>query len=378
MDSRYQTLAEIITKQVVSIQPGEKVLIEITNTEDQLAAALIREIYKAGGKPFYVQQRDCLKKSWLAGADEEILSLQAKWDRQRMEEMDVYIGLRLNENPYDLSGIPVEKEQIFRQCYEVPVHFETRLPKTRWLAMRVPNAAMALEASMGTAEFEDFYFRACSIDYREFARRMEPLAKRMEDADLIRIKGADVDLTFHKKGIPVCVCHGTRNLPAGEVFSAPIRDSVEGYIRYNVPSIFDHSKYEGIRLEFHKGRIMDVSCSSGDLCRLRSVFELDEGAGYIGEFAMGTNPFIDRVIGDILFDEKSAGSFHFTPGRSYDACGNENVSSVHWDLIYHMQPEYGGGEIWFDHDLIQRDGLYIPEDLQLLNPEKLKNAIGKQ
>lgn len=375
MKEIYEKFARLICEQSLAIQPGEKVLIEITGMEDGLAAALIRAVYKAGGLPFYNQLRDSLQSVWISGAGAEAMEMQAAWDMRRMEEMGVYIGLRISDNPFDMSAVPQEKSQLYRTCYERPVHFETRLPHTRWLVTCLPNASMAQAAGMATEELERFYYRCCCIDYDRFARRMEPLAKRMAQTDQVRITGADVDLHFSIKDVGVCVCRGNRNIPAGEVFTAPVRESVEGFIRYNTPSMYNGQLYSGICLEFSRGRIEKVSCRQGSQTDLEEIFQIDGGARYIGEFALGTNPFVDRIMGNILFDEKAACSFHFTPGNSYQSCGNGNVSKIHWDLIYRMQPAFGGGEIWFDNVLIQKDGLYLLEDLQPLNPENLRAEL---
>lgn len=375
MKEIYTKYASLIVGQTVAVKPGEKVLIELSGVEDGMAAELIRAVYAAGGKPFYTQRRDCLKSAWITGADGEAMEMQARWDKARMEEMDVYISLRISENPYDLSVIPSEKSQLYRACYERPVHFETRIPHTRWLAMCLPSASMAQATGMATEEFEQFYYRCCCIDYRRFAQRMEPLAELMRCTDRVRIQGRDVDLSFSIKNMGVCVCRGTRNIPAGEVFTAPTAGSIEGYIQYNTPSLFNGQFFSGVRLEIAGGTIEKVSCQQGSQERLEEIFQTDPGARHIGEFALGTNPFVDRIVGDTLFDEKAAGSFHFTPGNSYTICGNGNVSKIHWDLIYRMQPEYGGGEIWFDDTLVQKDGHYLIEDLRPLNPEHLRAEL---
>ena len=375
MNESYKKYAKLIVNEVVCVKPGEKVLIEVTDADDGLACEMIRAVYAAGGRPFYHQLRDSLQSVWISGADEETVRMQATWDVQRMQEMDVYISLRLNKNPYDMAEIPIKQSQMYRTFYERPVHFQTRIPHTRWLATCEPNEAVAQSAGMATESFVKFYFESCCIDYKRFAQRMKPLADLMQRTDQVRIKGESVDLSFSIKDKGVCVCRGTHNIPAGEVFTAPVIDSAEGYIRYNTPTFFDNELFEGVQLELHEGKIVSYSCQRGNQAHMDAIFATDEGARHIGEFAMGTNPFIERVVGSILFDEKAAGSFHFTPGNAYETCGNGNVSKIHWDMVYRMQPEYGGGEIWFDDVLIQKDGLYLPEELQPLNPALLKKEI---
>ena len=372
---RLKSFAKTIVEHCCAVQPGERVLVEVTGCEDALAAEVIRAVYDAGGVPFYSQIWDSLQAAWLERAGGEDIRKRAEWDEARMREMDVYIGLRSNANSFDLSAVPADKTSLYRREYETPVHFRTRIPKTRWLVTRIPNASMAQNAGMPTREFEEFYYSCCGIDYDRFRARMQPLAEAMRSAHNVRIKGEGVDLRFEMCGAGVSVCSGTRNIPAGEVFSAPALESVEGYIRYNIPVRFNGMEFKGVRLGFERGRIVDIRCESGDAAALEAIFDTDEGARYIGEFAMGTNPFVDRVVGDILFDEKAAGSFHFTPGNSYEGCGNGNKSGIHWDMVYRMQSEYGGAEIWFDDTLIECDGLFVPDELQPLNPENLRREL---
>lgn len=372
---RISKFAKVIVERCCAVKEGERVLVEVTGSEDALAAEVIRAVYDAGGVPFYNQVWDSLQSVWLERAGVEAVKLRAGWDTERMREMDVYIGLRSCANSFDMAGVSSEQNRMYRLEYETPVHFQTRLPHTRWLVTRVPTASMAQKAGMPTREFEEFYYRCCSIDYDRFREAMQPLTETMRKAKNVRIKGEGVDLSFTMCGAEVSICSGTRNIPDGEVFSAPTVDSVEGCIRYNVPTTYNGVEYRGIRLEFEHGRIVSTSCESGDAKKLEDIFDTDDGARYIGEFAIGTNPFVDRPVGDILFDEKAAGSLHFTPGNSYESSGNGNKSGIHWDLVYRMQPEYGGAEIWFDDTLIMRDGLFVPNELTHLNPEQLSRML---
>ena len=372
MEDINQRFAALIVTQACAVQPGERVLTELTDPDEGLGAELIRAVHRVGGHPFYHQMRDTLEAAWISCADEDTIRRQADWDRQRMEQMDVFISLRRSENPCDLTEIPAEQAQLYRSLYTRPVHFETRLPHTRWLAMALPSPAMAQAAGMSTRELYQFYYDSCLIDYRQFHRRMMPLAELMTQTDQVRITGPQLELQFSVRDMDVSICRGNRNIPAGEVFTAPVPDSVEGHIRYNVPVRWEGQLFTGVTLAFSHGSIVNVSCEIGDRERLAQIFDTDAGARYIGEFAMGTNPFIHRITGDILFDEKAAGSFHFTPGNSY---GPGNKSRIHWDMVRRMQPEYGGGDIYFDGVLVQRDGLFVLPELLPLNPENLKREL---
>jgi aminopeptidase len=198
---------------------------------------------------------------------------------------------------------------------------------------------------------------------------LNALKKRMDQADKVHIKGKGTDLRFSIKKIGSVTCGGEYNIPDGEVFSAPVKDSVEGVVQYNCPTIYQGVSFDNIRLVFKKGKI--VEATSNNTKRLNEILDTDPGARYIGEFAIGFNPHILNPMQDILFDEKIAGSFHFTPGKCYEMADNGNNSSVHWDMVCIQRPEYGGGEIIFDGEVIRKDGMFIPKDLQKLNPAYL-------
>jgi len=228
---------------------------------------------------------------------------------------------------------------------------------------------MAQMAGMSTPAFEDFFFRVCLLDYARLADAMVPLAERMRKTDQVRLKGPGTDLRFSIKDIGVVPCEGRRNLPDGECFTAPVRSSVEGTITYNTPSLYQGTTYEGISFTFEGGRIVRAAGEPAD--RLLAVLDSDEGARYVGEFSLGFHPFILSPMKDTLFDEKIAGSLHFTPGQAYGIADNGNRSRVHWDLVLIQRPEYGGGEVWFDGECIRRDGRFIVPELEGLNPERL-------
>jgi aminopeptidase len=240
-----------------------------------------------------------------------------------------------------------------------------RVKKTRWVVLRWPTSAMAQQAGMSTEAFEDFYFKVCTLDYARMLPAMRALKKLMDSTDRVEIKGPGTDLRFSIKGIPSIVCGGGHNIPDGEVFTAPVRNSVQGYVSYNAPTIYQGTAFDRVRFEFKDGRI--ISATSTDNRRLNEILDSDEGARYIGEFALGFNPHILHPMRDILFDEKIAGSFHFTPGQAYEQADNGNRSQVHWDLVNIQRKDYGGGEIWFDGKLIRRDGVFLPKSLQPLN-----------
>ncbi|HHT37182.1 MAG: aminopeptidase [Candidatus Wallacebacter cryptica] len=367
-DPRIQTLAENLINYSCELQPGEKVLIECTGVETDLVTALIEAAYQAGGLPFVKLNNAEVNRSLLMQAEAEQLALAAKYDAGLMQEMDAYIGFRSDKNSSELSDVPPEKQQLYQMHYSQPVHGKIRVPHTKWVVLRYPSPAMAQMAEMSTAAFEDFYFRVCNLDYAKLSKAMDALVDLMDRTDQVRIVGPGTDLTFSIKGIPTIKCDGRLNIPDGEVFTAPVRDSVNGMLTYNTPALYQGTTFTNVRFEFENGKIVKATADS-HVERLNSILDTDEGARYIGEFAIGVNPFILKPMKDTLFDEKIAGSFHFTPGSCYDEAPNGNDSSVHWDLVNIQRADFGGGEMHFDGVLIRKDGLFVLDELKDLNPD---------
>lgn len=369
-DPRINKLAHILVNYSCSLKKGEKVLIEAYGIDTPLINALVEETYKAGAYPFVETFNHSVQRALLMGTSEEHCRLMEKYAEARMKDMDAYIGIRGGENSYELSDVPADKNQIYQKLYSLPVHHDIRVKKTKWVVLRYPNPSMAQLSGMSTEKFEDFYFDVCTLDYSKMDRAMDSLAALMNRTDRVRLIAKDTDLTFSIKGIGSMKCSGLRNIPDGEIYSAPVKNSVNGVITYNAPSIEQGLKHENVRLEFKDGKI--VSATGNYAKELNAVLDTDEGARYVGEFAIGVNPYVVSPMGDILFDEKISGSIHFTPGACYDDCDNGNRSSIHWDLVLIMTPEYGGGEIWFDDVLIRKDGRFVLPELECLNPENLK------
>lgn len=352
------------------LKPDEKILIEVHGREVPLARALIEEAYKAKGKPFLHLYDYKLERALLKGMTAEHEKEIGEYDLNVMKDMDAYIDIRATENLTEGNNIPEEKQGYFRKYYTKPVHLKERCTNTKWAVLRYPNDAMAQLAGMSTEDYEDFYFNACLADYSKMGKAMQSLGKLMDRTDKVRIKAPGTELTFSIKGIPSVPLDGHRNIPDGEIYTSPVRDSVNGIISFNVPSPQDDCVFKDIVLKFKDGKIIDAK--SSDTEKLNKILDVDDGARYIGEFAFGVNPMIDHPITDILFDEKIYGSFHLTPGKCYANASNGNMSSLHWDMIQIQRPEYGGGEIYFDDILIRKDGVFVLDELKCLNPENLK------
>ncbi|NLD59008.1 MAG: aminopeptidase [Clostridiales bacterium] len=368
-DARIDRLAETLVHFSTEVKPGENVLIQSVNGNRELVKALIGEVYRAGGRPYVWLFDTEVERALMMGCTEEQLNLRAEADAFMMRKMQVYIGVSAVMNRAEQADVPAGKQTLHSVKYLEPVHGLIRVPKTRWVVLRFPTRAMAQMANMSTEAFEDFYFDVCNMDYSRMDAAMTPLVEWMNRTDRVRIAGPGTDLTFSIKGIGAIKCSGRMNIPDGEVYTAPVRDSVNGVIRYNTPSTHDGFSFENVELTFRDGKIVEVRAN--DTKRANHIFDQDEGARYVGEFAIGVNPHITKAMNNILFDEKIMGSFHFTPGACYDECDNGNRSALHWDLVCIQTPEYGGGEMWFDDVLVRKDGRFVPKEIEGLNPENL-------
>lgn len=368
-DPRVLTLARNLIHFSCELQKGENVLIETAGGNDDLVRALIKEAYKAGANPFLWTRDPAFDRELLLACNPEQLAARAKWDAAVMSGMQAYIGVRGGGNASELADVPSEKMNDYMKFYWTPVHGQIRVPKTRWVVLRYPTPSMAQLANMSTEAFEDFYFNVCCLDYAKMDRAMDALKTLMEKTDRVRLVGPGTDLAFSIKGLPAIKCAGRVNIPDGEIFTAPVRGSVNGTIAYNAPSLENGFTYTDIRFVFENGKIIEANAN--DTKRINEQLDIDEGARYVGEFAVGVNPYVTFPMKDTLFDEKIAGSIHFTPGSCYDECDNGNKSSQHWDLVLIQTPEYGGGEIYFDGVLVRKDGRFVLPELECLNPENL-------
>jgi aminopeptidase len=368
-DPRVERLAEILLDYSVAIQPGENLLIELMGAGIPLTEALIRGAYQRKARPFVQVREGRLQRLLLKEIEAEHLKQWAELEQVQMKAMQAYIGIRGTENSFEQKDVPANQHRLYMEHYVKPVHLQIRVAKTKWCVMRYPTPGLAQQANMSTEGFEDLYFNVCNLNYSKMDHAMDALVERMAKADRVRVVGPGTDLSFSIKGIPAIKCAGKMNLPDGEVFTAPVRDSVEGVLSYNVPAVYQGHLFREIKFRFEKGRI--VEATADDTERLNAILDTDEGARYLGEFSFGMNPYLKEPMQDALFDEKIDGSLHITPGSAYDEADNTNRSAIHWDLVLIQRPEWGGGSVFFDDELIRKDGLFVPAELQPLNPDNL-------
>ncbi len=363
-DTRIDALARQLVRYSTSLKKDEKVLIDLFDVPDSIGLALIREVRAKGALPFVRVYQARLTRELLKGAQDGQYSVMSKHLLAEMQDMDAYIAIRGGNNIAETSDVPVERMQLAMKHLR-PVQ-DYRVKKTKWSVLRWPSPSMAQQAGMSTEAFEDFYFKVCLLDYKALVPAMNALKKLMDKTDRVEITGPGTDLRFSIKDIPTLISAGCYNVPDGEVFTSPVRNSVEGFITYNAPTIYQGIGFDGIRLEFSQGKVIKAEAGAKTK-ELNKILDTDEGARYIGEFALGVHPLILEPMRDILFDEKIAGSFHFTPGQAYEDADNGNRSQIHWDIVNIQRKDYGGGEIRFDGKLIRKDGLFLPKAFAKLN-----------
>ena len=366
-DPRFDALAEVLAGFSTRLQKGEKALIDVFDIPPEMVVSLIRKVREKGALPFVNLQSNIVNREMLRGADQAQFQTMASYELARMQAMNAYIAVRGSYNITEHSDVPSDRMLLAMKLLK-PV-LEHRVNKTKWVVLRWPSPSMAQLSGMSTEAFEEFFFRVCTLDYARMETAMQPLKRLMDKTDQVHITGPGTDLRFSIKGIPTVACGGQHNIPDGEVFTCPVKDSAEGYIQYNTPTIYQGTAFDSVRLGFSKGRI--VEASANETAVLNKILDSDDGARYLGEFALGFNPHVREPMRDILFDEKIAGSFHLTPGEAYEKADKGNRSQVHWDLVCIQRPEYGGGEIRFDGKLVRKDGIFVLDDLKGLNPENL-------
>ena len=363
-DKRNEVLAQQLIDYSVRLKKGEVLYLEIKGKETlELGKEIIKYATQKGGVPFWYYSDESILRNWIGGAKDEQFKKQAQLHMHLMKKADAYIGLRGSDNPFDLADINRKQIDKMNSLFYKPVHLEQRVKRTKWVVLRYPNNAMAQLAETSQETFEKFYFDVCCADYKKMSKAMDPLVKLMKKTNNVHITGPGTDLTFSIKGIPNVKCDGQRNIPDGEVYTAPVKKSVNGTIKFNTPSLYQGNLYNNIAFTFENGKIIEATCT-GDDKMLNKILDTDSGARYIGEFAIGVNPFILHPMKDTLFDEKIGGSFHFTPGQCYDEASNGNQSAIHWDLVLIQRKDYGGGEIYFNNKLIRKDGIFTDKKLE--------------
>jgi aminopeptidase len=372
MDPRIKQLSKNLIGYSTALKPGERIVIKASDSLSYpLVEALVNEAYSVGGVPFVRLQNSKISRALLRNANEAQLQFEEAQLLELVKTAQAYIGCYSDENSFEASDVPGDQQKMSSKISKPSLDW--RVGKTKWCVLAAhPSSAMAQAAEMSGEEFEEFYWNVCLLDYAKMSRAMDPLVALMRRTDRVHIVGRGTDLSFSIKGIPAIKCDGKFNVPDGEVFTAPVKESVNGMIYFTAPTIYESKRFGGVSLIFKNGKLIEATCEQGDYKTLHEFLNCDEGARYVGEFAIGVNPYVVKPMLDILFDEKIAGSFHFTPGMCYDEAPNGNNSQIHWDMVCIQTPEYGGGEMYFDDVLVRKNGRFVLSELEGLNPENLK------
>lgn len=374
LDPRVTRLAELLCDHSTRLDSSDTVLVHASDVPNVAVAEVVRVARSRGARVAVRLESEVVRHALMLAMDEANATMIATNEAFEMDNMTAYISLRGSNNVFMASDIPDQVMSVWQRVYATPVVFERRVPNTKWVGLRWPTPSMAQQASLSTAAFEDFYFRVTTMDYARMEEAAKPLKDLMERTDRVELKGPGLDLSFSIQGIGAVSCHGRRNIPDGECFSCPVKDSVNGEIAFNTVSLYQGQEFSGIRYVLKDGRIVEATAGERTE-KLNEILDTDEGARFIGEWSLGYNPHILHPMKDTLFDEKIAGSFHFTPGNAYPPPGgNGNKSAIHWDTVMIQRPEYGGGEVWFDGRLVRKDGLFVLPELEGLNPDRLGKA----
>jgi len=370
IDPRDTDLAQLLISHSIKAKKGELVFIEAVGLDTVgLAMALSKAVLNAGAAPYVHIVEPEQRRAFLLNAKEASMERLGEFELLQMQNADCFIGIRGTQNSFENADVSRDQMKLYAKHIAKPVHLEERVKRTRWCVLRYPNPAMAQLAQRSREAFAEFYYKVCTLDYAKMARDVRALKALMEKTDHVHIRGPGTDLQFSMKNIPVVPCTGTHNIPDGECFSAPVKDSVNGTVAFNAPTIWDGAPYEQLAMTFKDGRIIKATAANKDQTdRLNKILDQDEGARYVGEFSLAFNPMIKHPMRDILFDEKIAGSFHMAMGQAYEEANNSNQSALHWDMVCIQRKDYGGGEMYFDGKLVRKDGVFLAKNLAGLNP----------
>jgi len=372
---RLDLLAERMANYSLKLEKGERCLIAAGHSAMPLAKAFAEECLKVGAVPIVYFMDEELTRLFLASLpqnDDEILkeAIATYVDpiNLMMDGVESVAVIRSKDTDTPYQGATGKTLLAYQQKFGQLFHRFTN--EKKWVVLDWPTEHQARKANMPYAEFYKFVMDISLVDYAAMYQAALPAKAVLDAADRVHIKGPGTDLRFSKKGINTIIGAAANSYPDGELYTAPVKDSVEGYVTFTVPSIYMGQTFEGIRLEFSRGEIIKATCQGGDANVLNAIFQTDEGASYIGEFALGINPDVTRPMNDIHYDEKIAGSFHLTPGNCYNDAYNGNRSSIHWDQVCMQDPAHGGGEIWLDGELLRKNGIFVMEEFKALNPRQ--------
>jgi aminopeptidase len=364
-DKRVLKHADILVNYCTDIQPGDRVIIEATTLAQPLLEALIERVLKRGGHPYMVTKLPNEETIFLKYAEDEQLTTPHIFTKLAYEQFEARIRVHAIADSDAFKDIPDEKQSLYAKG-KAPI-LKTQMVRgqakeLKWVTTLFPTEAYAKEAGMSLEAYEDFVYSTMHADsddpvahWLNVEKEQQHYIELFSGKDKVVLRGPNVDLRLSVKGRTFVNSSGRHNMPSGEIFTGPVENSVNGWVRYTYPSIYENRVVEGVELEFVEGRVIQAKAKKNEDYLLK-MLEIDDGARYVGEFAIGTNFEISKFTGNILFDEKIGGSFHMALGAGYPETGSKNTSQIHWDMICDMRED---AEISVDGDVVYRNGQFI-------------------
>lgn len=367
METPDQKFARLMVDYSTRVKPGERVAI----TSSTAALPFLKELYRIvvarGAYPHILLEIPDQEEILLANASDELLDFVPLFHKMAFEEFDVLLKVRAETNTRSLTH--ADPQRLRRRFNVMSRLIASQFQRgatgaLRWMSTIYPTQAYAMEAELGYEEFRDFFFSACHTDdatpdpvahWQQVKQDQQAYIDRLQGHDRVELRGPNVDLRLSIKDRTFLNACGQVNLPDGEVFTGPVEDSVDGWVRFTFPAASEGTLVEGIELHFHDGKVVKASAEKNQ-AHLMEMLDFDAGSRYVGEFAIGTNYQIDRFSRNILLDEKIGGSFHLALGRGYPETGNHNMSGIHWDLICDLRDD---SEILLDHELVYKNGKFV-------------------
>ncbi|MBE6124211.1 MAG: aminopeptidase [Erysipelotrichaceae bacterium] len=365
-DNRLTILAHILLDHSLQIEKGDNFVLKAPYSAKPLILEIVNYANEIEANAFVTITDQDITRKLMQGINKETALINNEIETLKFSKMKGLITIREEEKETD--PIDIETLTMIGKINK-PLN-DTIINEKRWVLLEWPTELAAQKVNMSYEQYYDFVLDVCTLDYVSMGKKAQVLKDLMEKTDKVRIVGPNTDLSLSIKDCKAVICRGERNIPDGEVYVGPIKNSINGKITYNVKTKYQGKSFENICFEFKDGKIIKASANAYNKA-LNKILDIDEGARYIGEFSLGFNPIIKKEIGNILFDEKMCGSFHLTPGQCYKRSNNGNNSQIHWDLVCSQLEEFGGGQIYFDDVLIRDNGIFVLEELKCLNPDKL-------
>jgi len=355
IDERTKKLAKLVVKYSVFVKPHENVVISGSTEAEQFIVALYEEVLKADAHPILRITLPGLDPIYYKYAKDHHLKKFPEYFDYMVKNAQKYIGINTTTNTKELSNVdPAKISARSKITHPISDYIVNEKPKIHRVTVGYPAIAKAQEAGMSLSEYEDFVFNACVQDWKKIGREIDKVLAKFRKGKVVHLLGQNVDLKMKIHGAKAAADKGEENMPGGEVFMAPVRESLEGWIKFDYPAIRSGNEVEGIEITFEKGRAVEVKARKNEKF-LRQMLATDENASFIGELGIGMNPKIKKFTKDLLFDEKIGGTIHLAFGMAYKENGGGNDSSLHWDIVKDMHK----AQIILDGKVIQKNGKWV-------------------